>query len=86
MYVVKALHVMVGKTVHIKLSEMKWTKAVVDSQGRELSGTSPNEQQLVKEQCDLTETLLEDATTMVRVPLHNWRTNPIYSEERNSFW
>jgi len=71
---------MLGETVHIKPSEMKWTKAVVDSQEGKLSGTwlmSPNEGQLAKEQCDLTETLLEDATTMVRIPLHNWGTNPI---------
>ena len=78
--VVNVLHVTLGETVHIKPGEMKWTKAVVDARGRELAGTwliSPNEEQLAKEQCDITKALLEDVTTMIRVPLNNWGSYPI---------
>ena len=42
--VVNVLQVTLGETVHIKPSQMKWTKAVVDAQG-EFAGTwliSPN--------------------------------------------
>ena len=77
--VVNVLQVTLGETVHIKPSQMKWTKAVVDAQG-EFAGTwliSPNEEQLAKEQCDMTEALLEDVNTMIRVPLHNWGSYPI---------
>ena len=38
---------------------------------------SPNEEQLAKEQCDMTEALLEDVNSMIRVPLHNWGSYPI---------
>ena len=51
---VNVLQVTLGKTVHIKPSQLKWTKAVVDAQGEFVVTwlISPNEEQLAKEQCN----------------------------------
>jgi len=78
---VNVLHAIVGETVHLKPNQMKWAKAIVDSQGREVKGTwlmSPNEKQLAKEQCDTAEAL--------QVPLNNWGSYPIIVKKGNSYW
>jgi len=75
---VNVLHVIVGETVHLK---PKWAKAIVDSQGRKVTGTwlmSPDEKQLAKEQCDTAEAL--------QIPLNNWGSCPIIVKKGNKYW
>ena len=77
---VKTINVVLKKTVHLKPHQTKIIKGDLEENVAATPGVfmiSPNEEILAEKHCDVLETMMDDDTTQIAVPLNNWGSCPI---------